>query len=502
MTAVPEMQITRKPHSIQSTQPHRRPDPDEVNSLGARHFLLLLAFAYTAFVIYGSLVPLHFHQHSWEEAWAIFRDIHYLNLSIGSRADWVANILLFVPLAFVWLSVLWLKKSILLRIVATIFVLAVCVGLSIGIEFTQIFFPPRTVSLNDILAEGIGTVVGIAAWWMIGTRVITWLATWRDARGPLDIFGRANFLYLFFFFAYNLLPLDLTISPVEIYHKWHEGRVLLIPFSYAFANPVHALYNYFTDALVWVPVGFFWRMSRLKGPLRDTAILLILPALLEFLQLFVYTRVTDVSDIITGALGIGIGLWLTGVWHRGGGDPTQTKSFSLSRFNMAPWIWVGCALAWALIVITVFWYPFDFHIERAFVRERFQTALARAPFEIYYYGTEYRAATEVLHKLLFFVPVGIFLALARLRIKHYSYRTPISIAFVIFIAALAALVEVGQLLLPGKFADGTDWVIETLGGLAGYGIVLTLHRQLPRRPRRNSAPKLAKHLRDAEGKRL
>ena len=489
---MPEIQIARKPH--------RRTDADQVNSAGARHILLLLAFAYTAFVIYGSLVPLHFHRHPWEEAWTLFRDIRYLNLGIGSRADWVANILLFIPLAFIWLSVLWHRKSIFWRIAVTIFVLAVCVGLSIGIEFTQIFFPPRTVSLNDILAEGIGTVVGIAAWWMIGARVITWLATWRDARGPLDIFGRANYLYLFFFFAYNLLPLDLTISPVEIYHKWHEGRVLLIPFSYPFANPVQALYNYFTDVLVWVPVGFFWRMSSRKGPLRDTAILLMLPALLEFLQLFVYTRVTDVSDIITGALGIGIGLWLTRVWHRGGGDPAQTKPFSLSHFNMAPWIWVGSALAWALIVTMVFWYPFDFHIERTFVRERFQAALARAPFEIYYYGTEYRAATEVLHKLLFFAPVGIFLALARLRIKHYSYRTPASIAFVIFIAGLAALVEVGQLMLPGKFADGTDWVLEMLGGLAGYGIVLTLHRQLTRRrPRRNGAPKQV-HLRDVEGK--
>lgn len=464
-----------------------------------RYFLLLPAFAYTAFVIYGSLVPLQFQQHPWEEAWALFRNIRYLDLGIGSRADWVANILLFIPLAFIWLSVLWHGKNIFWRIAASLFVLAACVGLSIGIEFTQIFFPPRTVSLNDIFAECIGAMIGIAACWMMGDRVIAWLATWRDARGPLDIFGRANHLYLFFFFAYNLLPLDLTISPVELYHKWQEGRILLIPFSYAFANPVQVFYNHFTDILVWVPVGFFWHLSSRKHSLMGMAMLLTLPVLLEFLQLFVYTRVTDTSDILTGAMGIAIGLWLARIGFRGNADLAQARPYSQSRFNTAPWLWVGAALVWALVIIIVFWYPFDFHIERAFVRERVQAALARAPFEIYYYGTEYRAATEMLHKLLFFAPVGVFLALARLQIKHYGYRTPASIAFWIFMAALAALVEAGQLLLPGKFADATDGVIETLGGLAGYGIMLALLRRLPRRAPFNNAPT---HLREIEGKNL
>lgn len=492
-----DMQITPKPGSNRPAQPNQVFDPGELDRTRMRYFLLLPAFAYTVFVIYGSLVPLQFHPHAWEEAWAFFRNIRYLNLGIGSRADWVANILLFIPLAFIWLSVFWYGKSTFWRIAASFFVLVACVGLSIGIEFTQIFFPPRTVSLNDIFAEGIGAIIGIAACWMAGDRVIAWLATWRDAREPLDVFGRVNYLYLFFFFAYNLLPLDLTISPVEIYHKWQQGRVLLIPFSYTFANPVQALYNHFTDILVWVPVGFFWQMSRRKSSLMGMAILLMLPILLEFLQLFVYTRVTDSSDIITGAMGIGTGLWLTVIWRRDSIDPVQAKPFSPSRFNMAPWLWVGAALVWGLIITLVFWYPFDFHIERAFVRERVQAALARAPFEIYYYGTEYRAATEVLHKLLFFAPVGIFLALAKLQIKHYSYRAPASIAFWIFITALAALVEVGQLLLPGKFADGTDWAIETLGGLVGYGIVLTLHQRLPKRSHFNNVPK---SLRDIEGK--
>ena len=67
-----------------------------------RNLLWWLTLGYTAFVIYGSLVPLRFRARPLDEAWAYFQQIPYLELGIGSRADWVANILLFVPLAFLW----------------------------------------------------------------------------------------------------------------------------------------------------------------------------------------------------------------------------------------------------------------------------------------------------------------------------------------------------------------------------------------------------------------
>ena len=71
-----------------------------------RFYLLAAWFLYGAFVIYGSLVPLNFQPRPLAEAIDAFRNIRYLNLDIASRADWVANILLFVPLAFLTLM-LW-----------------------------------------------------------------------------------------------------------------------------------------------------------------------------------------------------------------------------------------------------------------------------------------------------------------------------------------------------------------------------------------------------------
>lgn len=471
MTAVPEIPSARRPHSVWPTQPHRRPDPDEVDGTGARHLLLLLAFAYTAFVIYGSLVPLHFHPHSWDEVWALFRDIRTLNLGIGSRADWVANILLFVPLAFVWLGTLWHAKSVGWRTVATLFVLLACTGLSVAIEFTQIFFPPRTVSLNDIYAETLGTFIGISLWRAIGAPVTRWYLGWRAAEGPMDLAQRLLYGYLFLLFGYNLLPLDLTISPVEIYHKWHEGRIVLIPFANGQAELAQRFYGLLTDVLIWIPAGVLASLSARYQTKQIWLRLTAAAALIEFLQIFVYTRVTDTTDILTGSLGSAVGIWLAIRWRTGAPAAEQAKAAGNTGRLIA------VILLWLALIFAVFWYPFDFRADGTFLRSRLAEATTRVPFAIYYFGTEYRAVTEVLHKMGLFFPLGMLLALLAGQFRS-GPPSLWKMAALAGVGVVAGSVEVGQLFLPGKFADLTDWVLEMAGGWAGCALawrILSMH---------------------------
>ena len=65
----------------------------------------------------------------------------------------------------------------------------------------------------------------------------------------------------------------------------------------------------------------------------------------------------------------------------------------------------------------VFWYPFDFSSEWGFVHARLGT-LQRVPFEAYYFGTEFRAVTEVFHKTGFFFPLGALLAVGAAGIRR------------------------------------------------------------------------------------
>ena len=132
--------------------------------------LLISFFAYLAFVIYGSLVPLQYIPISFEQALQQFSQIRYLDLDIESRADWVANILLFVPLTFLLAALGFKAASPVRNTLLSLFIMSASVGLAMGIEFTQLYFPQRTVSINDILAESLGALGGIVLYAIYGTQ--------------------------------------------------------------------------------------------------------------------------------------------------------------------------------------------------------------------------------------------------------------------------------------------------------------------------------------------
>lgn len=447
-----------------------------MKQVGSGH-LWWAGLAYLAFVIYGSLVPLDFKPMPLDQAIAQFREVPFLQLGIGSRADWVANLLLFIPLTFLWNGALAYGRSLPVRLLASLFVLAAAVVLCLGIEFTQLFFPQRTVSQNDIFAEAVGGALGIAAWWAVGPRWVAWYQGWHQAKAPADTAERLAWAYLLAVFAYGVLPLDLTLSGVEIFHKWREGKLNLIPFAALSGDPAHALYELASDALLWLPPALLWRLHGGRGALKVWKMTFGAVVLLELLQLFVYSRVTDVTDLFTGALGAAAGVWLGGRLA-GGHRTTSGQAATAPRSTIAfSWLPLVLALAWVGVLAVVFWYPFNFHTEGAFLRER-MGFLSKVPFETYYYGTEFRAVTEVFHKTLFFAPLGALLAwfVAGLPWLWRSYGSVVSV-MVVMITALG--VELGQVMLPEKFPDTTDWVLESVGGIMGY-ILLRMVRSSPK----------------------
>lgn len=417
--------------------------------------LLYTGIAYLGFVIYGSLVPLTFRPISLGDACNAFINIRYLNLGIGSRADWVANILLFVPLSFLWLGVFWPSNGTEAIISATLWMLSV--GLSAGIEFTQLFFPPRTVSMNDIVAEGIGAAIGIAVWWNIGPKLVRWFGTWTS-KNTKDLPERFLWLYLALLFGYNLLPLDLTISPVEIYHKWKEGRLILTPLQFHMHSNVSVIYELAIDAVVWSPLALLLTIRQKQTALKAWLWTVAAATVVEFLQIFVFSRVTDVNDIITAMIGAGGGVCL-GLYMRS----QSARKLVQSRVILRSVAW-GLVTACLLILVLVSWYPFNFRFDIEYFYHRLEM-FGRVPFYTYYYGTEFHAVTEVLHKILFFLPLGAAMSLA-FRGAETRSRSP-HWAALILCSLTALVIELGQTLLPGRYPDSTDLVLEMFGGILG-----------------------------------
>jgi glycopeptide antibiotics resistance protein len=455
----------------------------------SRLVLGLLALGYLVFAVYGSLVPLDYQPVPWDEAVERYRNIRFLDLGIGSRADWVANLLLFIPLTFLWLGWLWPRSTVgRLSLSAMLWVSAV--ALALAIEFTQIQFPPRTVSQNDIFAESLGALVGIGFWWWKGEAIWAWVGRWRDARGVTGVTEYLLWFYLGGLFLYNVLPLDLTISPVEIYHKWQDGGVNLIPFAYPVEGVVEQIYAIVTDVVIWVPVALLWVVSGRRTPARAFWWTLGASALLEFFQFFVYSRVSDLTDVITAAAGAGIGALIAARLPRGlrGALEQGAEVGASARTHpVLPWLVLGL-VTWIGLLCAVFWYPYDFQTERTFLRERLPL-LTQVPLRNYYYGTEFRAVTEVFHKLLFFAPLGAMLALIRLRIRRFSvWRSLFDLLAFALMLAVPAVIELGQVALPEKHPDSTDWLIMVFGALAGFVLVLIVRNKMllaasPRRRR-------------------
>ena len=115
----------------------------------SRGSYLFAALGFTALVIYGSLVPLHYEPLPWSEATARFQEIPYLALGLAHRADWVSNILLFIPLAYLWTGMLTLgRPSRGRRWLTGALVVIVAAAMSVALEFTQ-----SLVSTADGVAE-------------------------------------------------------------------------------------------------------------------------------------------------------------------------------------------------------------------------------------------------------------------------------------------------------------------------------------------------------------
>jgi hypothetical protein len=153
-----------------------------------------------------------------------------------------------------------------------------------------------------------------------------------------------------------------------------------------------------------------------------------------------------------GLIGVALAAWL----RPGGDEPVKPRSTDWGGGYLL--LWILAFAGWCGVLMIVFWYPFDFNTEWGFVHTRI-AELKRVPFEAYYFGTELRAVTEVFHKTGFFFPIGAILAIGVAGIRR-RWAVPLVLlhaASVLIMAGVAAGIEIGQVFLPTKIADTTDW---------------------------------------------
>lgn len=265
-----------------------------------------------AFIIWGSLFPFEFRAMTFVDA----RDLLWktraqvLDVAGWSFTDVVSNMALFVPFGlFVSARIdrRWRARRCLLV------VLACGLLLSVAVEFSQAYIICRAPSLLDVAAALSGTALGLIIWRVYRRDIDAvaslieqrWTASNRAERGLL--------IYSSIFACAWLAPFDVTIRPDEVRDKYQHQRLLLVPLS---PSPDAASPSRLALTLVAaIPVGVASRIwPRHRRARRTPACAVVVAAflllVLEAVQVSVFSRTTDATEVLVAVPGLALGAYL------------------------------------------------------------------------------------------------------------------------------------------------------------------------------------------------
>lgn len=372
-----------------------------------------------------------------------------LDIGLGERADWIANGVLYAPVGLLTTFVLNRRWNLSLSISAAL-ALLLGAGLAVGIEFAQLFFPPRTVSINDLLAEVLGCVLGavLAVVLIRGGGEALLVRLQGARRRQLEALWPLGVVVLL---TASLFPFDVLISSEEIFSKvrgpfWGWWRAPL------FADDGWALTltRLLAEALVVAPLGALWGRQRLSDPVlpsveglvgRGLLIGLALGFALEVCQWFMASGVSQGISVFSrglgwvgGALlGVLVAAWTTTEWR------TSIRRLTVPVLMLCLAVALAKAGWWGGP-----WRSVDEALFRVFGGE-----IRFLPLYYHYYTSEGAAVQSVVPVLLLFAPLGVLC---------WAWRR--SAWWGAGLAALVALVaETGRLLaVDGRPDPSNVWI--------------------------------------------
>jgi len=428
----------------------------------------LLAAAFALFAIYGSLVPFDVRPLSLAGAWAEFSSVLFGPLNVESRTDFVTNVLLFIPLGYLMLAALGTDRSgrVLLG-PATLFTIGSCLTLSAAIEFAQTWVPDRTVALSDIVAETVGASIGVSVWLVAGEAVTRQVRAFLATRQRPGLRRQLLVAYCVGFCISQTLPLDLTINVSELARKYRHGMIELRPFVFRDSSWLAATWSCLTSVALSVPIGIAAVLLWTERSRRRASSALVLGvgviAALEMVQVFVASRVADVTDVITGSVGVAIGV---------AAAARAVESDLLDSVRRRPHRVVvvarGLTALWIGVLLIYHWSPFDFSLDPAQVTAGAHR-IVMVPLHSYFIGTPFHALGEMVRKSLIAAPLGALMRSSwpddRLALRGVRSAVTACAGFCLLLA-----IEVGQVFLPTRVPDITDAMVGEAGVVAGIWI--------------------------------
>ncbi|MEO7273221.1 MAG: VanZ family protein [Vicinamibacterales bacterium] len=431
--------------------------------LPTRRTYAWLAGAAIAFVFYASLIPFHLTPVPLGDALQHFKAA-ILSASLGrmSRTNFLANVLLTVPVGFGLAGARLCDRGWRVRSVLGAAIVALGAGLlvSLGAEFLQEFAPGRVPALADVQAQMIGCLAGVIAWLVAGPTLTTWVRMAQLRRGH-DRLAQVLIAYAFVWASVNLAPFDITLDLGELSQRVHSGMITIVPFAGAGQPLTRVLWDAVMAVVSAIPLGALGvvvgpRVARTPTPLVAFITGAALVAGLEVAQIFIVSHAADITDVLGGCIGVGLGVAIA---RRLLPARHEVRSRPVAAASRGAALLLGC---WVLVVVVYHWMPYDFSTDRGMIRGKI-AGLSFVPFAGYAPGSDLNALNDVLAKLGLAAPLGVLAAFVQRRGRPIFTLASALACF----AALFVLVESGQLFLPTRSPDPTDVATGIAGAMAG-----------------------------------
>jgi VanZ family protein len=431
-----------------------------------RHRLraLTVFLVYLAFVVYGSLVPLELRAMDWDQALERFLNIRYLELGVASRADWIANGVLYLPLAFLGcLALLGMRRVGWTAWPAVLLVAMFCSAVAVAVEFAQLWFAPRTVSINDLIAEGIGIGIGILLWIFARQH----LASFRDAfraggrKSILAVFVLYGLVYL----AFSLFPFDFLVSRAELAWKLQSDHLgwLVAP---SCGNAVRCTARMGMDVLATLPFGL---LAVLLIGRTDYRLLFLAGALagliLESAQLLLASGVSQGLSVPLRGVGLVLGGALGHLILQVGTRPVARLATRAALALALPYL-IG------LTLVTGWFSAPAVGLDAALARFG---EIRWLPFNYHYFTSEAVAMASTLAHLVLYAPLGVHAWSRGAARAAPDLRAGMRLAMFSALA-IAGFIEGGKLFFPPKHPDPTNLWIAMAGALLAFAVARWLER--------------------------
>jgi hypothetical protein len=421
-----------------ATRRSHLPRPPAPLALSHRDFAVL-AVLYGLAIVYTSLV-LGPEGHRYApigiaEAWRKFRAVGFIANGSDQRPDWIANMMMVIPLAYFVNGAFRLRGRAGRNMINAAIAAAICIVFVLTVKYAQLFFPPRTVTLNYIVAQSIGVVLGVFLFHFarrhIHRRI---LDMYRRGDGLIVVLGGYSILLT----AYFLMPFDLALSPDDLLNRLESLTIGIVPG--AGHDPAYRAVLVLADMAAAVPVGMFLAVTGRDMTFRAQlarGIAVILPV--AVLSLFILSITPYLIFLFSRTAGVAIGVWFM--------EALKGKDLWKRHYRYAQYVPVAFPAylvvpALASGLLTDRWLNIDEAL-RSLEPDQL------LPLWSLYMATKAEAARSVVMTLVMFAPVGAMIWFRR----GFRARGAGLSAFVAFLLSLA--VEFARLIKPGLTPDFT-----------------------------------------------